>query len=324
VCFSVQGGLMSSAAEWRDLAVEAERLGFAALYVPDHPGVTADPFAALASAASATSTLRLGTYVLNAGVRDPLAVATGAATVDLVSEGRMTLGLGAGHTPAEWTMAGRPYPSSAERVARLAEFVEIVDRLLKGEVVSFHGQFLSVDDAYLLTPRPIQSRVPLLIGGNGKRLLSVAGKTADIISLTGLGKTLEDGHRHAADWSRESIDERVRTIGEAGRTGRGAPVLDALVQHLEVTDQADVAAERSAHMAPGLTSSDVMGAPYALIGTIDEIVDQLRGYRDRWGFRSYVLRSSDMKAAAPIVARMQSVSRDVEGANDCCATDLGR
>ncbi len=306
MCFSVQGGAMSSAAQWRDLAVEAERLGFAALYVADHPGVTADPFAALASVASATRTLRLGTYVLNTGVRDPLAVASGAATVDVVSEGRMTLGLGAGHTPVEWTMADLPYPSSAERVGRLAEFVEIVDRLLIGEVVNFSGRFLGVDDAYLLSPRPVQSRIPLLIGGNGKRLLSAAGKTADIVSLTGLGQTLEDGHRHAADWSPRSIDERVRIVGEGGRTGRGAPVLDALVQHLEVTDRPDEAAERSAQMAPGLTPSDVMGSPYALIGTIDEIVDQLLGYRDRWGFSSYVVRPGDMKAAAPIIARIES------------------
>jgi len=304
--FSVQAGPISSVTQWHDLASEAERLGFAALYVADHPGLTPDPFAALASAASVTQTLRLGTYVLNTGVRDPLAVAAGAATVDLVSGGRMTLGMGAGHTPAEWTMADLPYPSAADRVARLAEFVEIVDRLLIGEVVNFDGRFLSVDDAYLLAPRPVQSRIPLLVGGNGERLLSGAGKTADIISLTGLGKTLEDGHRHAADWSRESIDERVRAINEGGRAGRRAPILDALVQHLEVTDRPDEAAERSAQMAPGLTSSDVIGAPYALIGTIDEIVDQLLGYRERWGFSSYVVRSDDMTTAARIIERMQS------------------
>ena len=98
---------------WLDLARKAEAAGFDTLYVADHLGVTASPFAALAAAAGATSTLKLGTYVLNAGIRDPLSLASEAATVDVISNGRFVLGLGAGHTPAEWAMTGRDYPTAA-------------------------------------------------------------------------------------------------------------------------------------------------------------------------------------------------------------------
>src|SRR5258708_37681291 len=99
--FGVQAGLGASAAEWLDLAVKVEDLGFDALYVADHVGVAASPFTALAAAAVVTTTLRLGTYVLNCGIADPCALANEVATLDHLSNGRVVLGLGAGHTPAE-------------------------------------------------------------------------------------------------------------------------------------------------------------------------------------------------------------------------------
>jgi alkanesulfonate monooxygenase SsuD/methylene tetrahydromethanopterin reductase-like flavin-dependent oxidoreductase (luciferase family) len=118
--FGVQADMTSDARSWLELARKVEALGFDALYVADHPGVTASPFASLASAASVTSTLKLGTYVCNAGVRDPVTLASDAATVDVLSNGRLILGLGAGHTPAEWTMNGSDCPSARARVGRLA------------------------------------------------------------------------------------------------------------------------------------------------------------------------------------------------------------
>ena len=158
-----------------DLAKKAEDSGFDTLYVADHLGATASPFAALTAAALATSTLRIGTYVLNVGIRDPLAIASDAATLDVLSNGRFVLGLGAGHTPAEWTMTGREYPTAADRVGRLVETVEVVTKLLRGEVVTHHGRYVHVDDAYLLAPRPVQPTIPLLIGGNGARVLRLGG-----------------------------------------------------------------------------------------------------------------------------------------------------
>jgi probable F420-dependent oxidoreductase len=301
--FGVQAGLNSDARTWHELARKVESLGFDALYVADHPGVTASPFAALASAAAVTSTLKLGTYVCNAGVRDPVALAGDAATVDVLSNGRFILGVGAGHTPAEWTMHRREFPSARARVARLAEMVDVVTRLLAGEVVTFDGEYVATDEAFLLTPRPVQSTIPLLVGGNGTQLLRLAAAHADIISLTGLGRTLEDGHHHTADWSVESIDNRVALVRDG--MGEREAVLDAGVQHVEITDDRAGAAERVARAVAGLTPTDVLAAPYALIGTVDELVDELAEHRERWGFTSYVVRAQAVDDVASLLDRLR-------------------
>jgi probable F420-dependent oxidoreductase len=301
--FGVQADMTSDARSWWDLARKVEALGFDALYVADHPGVAASPFAALASAATVTSTLKLGTYVCNAGVRSAVPLASDAATVDVLSNGRLILGLGAGHTPAEWTMNGSDYPSPRERVGRLAEMVDVVTWLLAGEVVAFDGQYVRTDSAFLLAPRPAQSKVPLLVGGNGKQLLRIAASHADIVSFTGLGRTLEDGHRHAVDWSAESIDERVAIVRDG--VGDRDVVLDALVQHVEITDDRPGAAERVARAVPGLIPTDVLAAPYALVGTVDEVIEELDRHRERWGFTSYVIRADVIDIVAPLLDRLR-------------------
>jgi probable F420-dependent oxidoreductase len=267
-------------------------------------GVTASPFAALAAAAGVTTTIKLGTYVLNAGIRDPLELASGAATVDVVSNGRMILGLGAGHTPAEWTMTGRSYPSAAARVSRLGEIADVVTTLLNGEVTNFAGQYITLTDALLLAPRPVQAPLPMLVGGNAFELLRIGGRTADIVSLTGLGRTLDDGHRHQADWSPASIDQKVDAVRAAAAERTTEVVFDALVQHIEITDHREKAAEQFARTAPGLTPSDVLGSPYAHIGTLDEIIASIRDNRTRWGFTSYVVRADAIDDAAAIVRHL--------------------
>jgi hypothetical protein len=151
----------------------------------------------------------------------------------------------------------------------------------------------------LLVPRPVQSKVPLLVGGNGKQLIRHSASHADIVSLTGLGRTLEDGHHHAAEWSPESIDERVELVRRA--VGDREVVLDALVQHVEITDDSAGAAERVARAVPGLTPADVLAAPYALVGTADQLIDELDRHRERWGFTSYVVRVDAIDVVAPLM-----------------------
>jgi probable F420-dependent oxidoreductase len=298
--FGVQAGVIADRGAWLDLAVKAEALGFDALYVADHAGVTASPFVALSAAAAVTSTLRLGTYVVNCGIRDPLTLASDAATLDTLAGGRSILGLGAGHTPVEWTMTGRAYPPAAARVARLAEVVAVVTALLRGKVVTSHGRYVNLDDAFLLAPRPAQARLPLLIGGNGRTVLRLGAQHADIVSLTGLTTTLADGHRHAADWRPAALDGQVALI-RAAASARGVPVLDALVQHVEITDDRAGAAERVARHVEGPTPDDILDSPYALIGTYDELAGELRAHYERWGISSYVVRADAMDAVAPLL-----------------------
>ncbi len=295
------------AGEFLDLGTKLEDLGFDALYVADHPGLTPSPFVALAAVAAITSTLRLGTYVLNCGVRDPLAIASDAATLDQLSGGRVVLGLGAGHTPNEWTMAGHAYPSARARVARLAEMIDVVTRLLAGETVTHHGRHLDLDEAAVDAPRPVQTKIPLLIGGNGPTVLQLAGEHADIVGLTGLGRTLSDGHRHEVDWQPASIDERVGIARRAAAARPDADVgFDALVQHVEITDDRDEAAQRVAGIAPGLDAASVIAAPYALVGTIDQLADEVEMHRERWGITSYVVRAGALDLIAPLIERLRT------------------
>ncbi len=279
------------AASWCDLARRAEAAGFASLLVPDHPGTCASPFVALAAAASATRTIRLGSYVANAGVWDPLLLASEVATLDVISHGRARLGIGAGHTSAEWEMRGREYPSPSERVAELISVTEATIRLLTGDTVTSTG-------ARLDAPRPVQ-RVELLVGGNGKQVVEFGSRVADIVSITGLGRTLADGHRHELDWSTAATDERVAWLKASGRS----IVIDALVQAFAVTD--DVEREIDLRFAgAALPPRDVMAAPYALIGSVPSLAEEMLRHRDRFGFTSFTVREPAFDAAAAVIERL--------------------
>jgi probable F420-dependent oxidoreductase len=301
--FSVQAD-PAEVPSWGEFARVCEQDGFDALLVADHPGTGSSPFVALAAAATATRRLRLGSYVANAGWWQPLHLAAEVATLDVVSGGRVLLGIGAGHTPAEWTMRGLSYPSAGDRVARMIEVTDVARRLLAGERVDVAGVHVVARDAALERPRPVQDAVPLLVGGNGTRVLRFAAREADIVGLSGLARTLEDGHRHAVRWRREDIDDRVTLVhSEAEAAGR-APILEALVQRLEITDDAEAAAHRLAQRATGATAADILGAPYTLFGTVPELVEELRGHQRRWGFSRFVVRADARDDAARLITAL--------------------
>lgn len=186
----------------------------------------------------------------------------------------------------------------------MIEVAEVTRRLLAGERVSLHGAHVVVCDAILERPRPIQQPVPLLVGGNGATVLRFAAQEADIVGFTGSGRTLEDGHRHQALWRRHEIEERVELARTAAEGAGRRPKFEALVQVLEVTDDAEAAAKRLAEQVPNLTVDDVFAAPYALIGTIPELVSQLRDQQRRLGFSRYVFRSAVRQAAARLLSAL--------------------
>jgi probable F420-dependent oxidoreductase len=267
------------AESWLDLARRAEQLGFESLYVADHPGSCASPFVALAAAAAVTTRLRLGSYVSNAGIREPILLAADVATLDVVSGGRAILGLGAGHTPAEWAAVGKVRPDVRGRIDHCIEVAEATVRILAGDGLD--------------KPRPVQEKVPLLIGGGNTRLLGWAAEHADLIGLSGLGRTLPDGHRHEARWRGDQIDAQVELAG-------GRP-LEALVQMVQVTDDASkVYAEYGADV--DATEADLAAAPYTLIGTQDEIIAKLGEIERRWGINRFAVRTAGMDAIAAVMA----------------------
>ncbi|WP_020498025.1 LLM class flavin-dependent oxidoreductase [Sciscionella marina] len=278
-----------------ELAKRSEDEGFRALVVGDHPGLTSSPFVTLAAAATATSTLRLGTSVLNAGIREPLLLASDVATLDRISEGRAELGLGAGHTPAEWEMLGRVRPGPAERIAHLLRVAEETSALLAGETVPVTG-------AVLPEPRPVQDRIPLLLGGGNPALLRWAGAHADAVGLAGLGRTLPDGHRHTAPWSEAQLRRHTGLV-RAGAGEAALPVLEALVQHLEITEDAETALNRLAEQL-SVAPRDLRAVPYVLVGTVAQIVEELRGHAERFGITRFAIREEFHEAGSRILAEL--------------------
>lgn len=300
--FSVQAR-PTDAASWTGLARRVEAAGFDALLAADHPGHGAAPFVALAAAAAVTSTLGLGSYVSNAGVREPILLATDVATLDVVSGGRARLGLGAGHTPAEWRAVGRERPDVAGRVRRCVAVAEAVRALLAGEEVTVDTADLAAHGARLTELRPVQDRIPLTMGTANSTLLRWAGAHADVVGLTGFGRTLPDGHQHEVRWRTDQIEAQLALVA-AGAAGRDRPpTLEALVQQVTVTDDAEAVAASIA-AETGLTPAAVLATPFVLIGTADEIVAAVGHHRRRWGISRFVVRVDAVEALAPLLPRL--------------------
>ncbi|MEU4244020.1 LLM class flavin-dependent oxidoreductase [Actinoplanes sp. NPDC026619] len=279
VTFALQA-LPTTAAEWLALARRAEEIGFESLYVPDHPGARATPFVSLAAAAAVTTKIRLGSYVSNAGVREPILLAADVATLDVVSGGRAVLGLGAGHTPAEWAAVGKVRPGVRARVDHCIAVAGHTMAALAGEGLE--------------QPRPVQERVPLLIGGGNTRLLQWAAGHADLIGLSGLGRTLDDGHSHQTRWSQDQVDMQVELCGDKP--------IEALVQRFEVTDDAGAKYAEWAKDEMEETEADLAAAPFVFAGTQDEIIAKLRTVGQRWGITRFAVRRPAIDAIPKILA----------------------
>lgn len=286
----------------RALARHVEALGYSALYTADHLDDCLSPLAPLVTVAEATSTLRVGVLVLNNDLRHPSLVAREAATVDLLTDGRLELGLGAGHARPEYERNGISFDAAGVRVARLDESVQVVRRLLDGETVTFDGDHVHLRGERC-QPDPVQARLPLLVGGGGRRVLGIAARHADIVGFTGLGRTLADGNRHlASGFPEAAVDEQVAWVRvEAGNRFPHLE-LQALVQSVVITDDPLTSARSVAERLAPLTAEDVLRTPYVLIGSVAELVDRLREQRSRWGLSHYTVRAGAMDDFAPVVA----------------------
>ena len=294
--------------EWVSIARRAEGLGFSVLTVPDHliDGCLS-PFAALGVAAEATSGLRFGTLVLNNDLRHPALVAREALALDALSGGRVELGLGAGSTMSipEYESTGLRFDDGAARVARLAEAIEVLDGLLRGDDVTFTGEHYRLV-AHRAWPSPTQRpRPPILVGGNGRRLLRMAAERADIVSLSGIGRPKSDGLTDASGFLPQAVDERVALV-RAASVGRDVE-LQALVQRVIITDDPHHATERVLESMPELTIEGILATPYLWIGTVESICEHVLEARERWGFSYLTVFQDSLEAAAPVIARLATI-----------------
>lgn len=280
------------------LARHLESLGFDELWSYDHIGAI-DPFVPLVVAAEATTRLRVGPLVLNNEFHQPALLARTAATVDRLTGGRLVLGLGTGYAQGEHDAIGLLLRPPGERVDRFGESVAVLRDLLDTGSCSFQGTHhqLAVDD---LGVRPVQPRVPFLVGGHGRRVVEIAARSADIFQFTGL-RNLGTGPTDLTGFALDEIDRRAQWLAEAAGGRDDEIERSTLVQVVHVGDGADeVLASTAAEL--DLPTEVVADTPFVLIGSVEQVVDKIERLRERLGISHYVVRDAD--AMAPVVAAL--------------------
>lgn len=301
--FGVSARYAASRAEWQEKARRAEALGFSTLLIPDHLVNVLPPLTPLVSAAEATERLRVGTFVLNNDFRHPVMVAREAAAIDLLTDGRLELGMGAGHMASEYREAGLAFDRAAIRVERLAESVRIVKGLLRGEDVNFAGRHYQVS-GHRVFPQPVQQPAPpILIGGNGRQLLALGAEEADIVGLTGFSHRKGGTGFDFSGFSDHGTRERVEHVRACAGDRFGDLELNALLQRVLVTGSVrSTIQELSSEL--GMAAEDLASSPYLLIGSHDAIADALVERRQRHGISYWVTFEHSMDALAPVIARL--------------------
>ena len=290
--------------EFTALARKAESLGYSTLFVPDH-FVEHDlaPTVALAHAAAVTDRLRVGTFVLGNDYKHPVVCAREMASLDLLSDGRLELGIGAGWMTADYEKAGIPLDRPGVRIARLAEAITILKGLFSPGPFTFHGEHYRVTDLDGM-PKPVQQPVPFFVGGGAPKILSLAAREAQIV---GINANLRSGDGTTSDAARsmtlDATDRKLGWVRDAAGERFDDLELQALVGFVYVTDDAKRVLEGIAD-AFGVSVDDARVAPPCLVGSEDEIVASLEERRERWQMSYHVIEDGSIDTFAPIVERL--------------------
>lgn len=280
------------------LARRAEELGYEELFSADHIG-TVDPFVPLVVAAEATTTLRVGPLVINNELHHPVLLARTAATVDRLTGGRLVLGMGTGYAQDEHDAIGVELRPPGARVDRFGESLAVLRALLDNGAATFDGDHhhVAVTD---LGVRPVQDRLPILVGGHGERVVRLAGRHADIFQFTGLTRG-PGGNPEPGGFDSEAIRLRARWLEDAAGDRAGDVERSALVQVIHIGDGAEAALADTA-AALGVDESLVAETPFVLIGSVEQVVDELERRRQALGISHLVVR--DAEGFAPVVTAL--------------------
>ncbi len=301
--FGVQLSSAPSGAAWRELARRVEGLGYSTLFIPDHFEDQLGPLVALTVAAEATTTLRVGSLVFGNDYRHPVVLAKEVATLDLLSEGRVEFGLGAGWMTTDYEQSGMVHDPAGVRIGRMAESLAVMKSLWATGACTFEGEHYRITGA-IGAPRPhAQPHPPIIIGGGGRRVLGIAAREADIV---GVNPSLAAGYvgpEVIATTTAEYYDERVAWIREAAGDRMADLELQILTFLVQVTPDRQAAVDGVASLL-GVTAEQVEGSPIALIGTVEEMAERLVERRERWGFSYLVVHEAEMEAFAPVVAAL--------------------
>ncbi|HEX9496523.1 MAG TPA: TIGR03621 family F420-dependent LLM class oxidoreductase, partial [Candidatus Limnocylindria bacterium] len=302
--FAVQAGAPPAGLDWTGFARRLESIGYGGLVMADHViGNGLSPFPALAAAAAATTTLRVGTLVLDNDFRNPLLLAREAATVDVISNGRLELGIGAGWNDRDNHSLGIAYDVPRVRVERLAEAVPLLKRLWTEDEVTHAGTHYRHDRAHS-GPKPVQRpHPPLLIAGGGDRILALAAKEADIVGV--VPRTKRDGSPDRAAYSWETALDRFAHV--KALLGDRDVELNTLVFAMTVTaDRAAGIAEISRRLA-GAPPEMIDRSPFFLVGSLAELRAQLLRVRATFGVSYFNVRGDSVEAFAPLARELSAL-----------------
>lgn len=324
--FAVQSYSASSAAEWRNRARQAEDLGYSALHLADHyvgPGrvveQTSHPVQELAAvpammaAAEATSHLRVGCRVFCVDYHHPVVLAKQAATLDLLSEGRLELGLGAGWLRAEYEALRIPFDPPGRRIRRLAATIALVKQAMGGADAPFEAGAEAARtaqgapiayDGFAPRPLPVQRpHPPIMVGGGGRRVLSLAAREADIVSLNFNNRAGVIGPDGVHSGAAAATAEKIGWLREAAAERMDAIELEIGAYFTFVQPGAEAIAGEMGRSL-GLSAEEMLCHPHGLFGEADAVADELRRRRERYGIHYITVPDSALEAFAPVVAQL--------------------
>jgi probable F420-dependent oxidoreductase len=314
--FSVQAFEAESGRQWTDTARRAEDLGYSALFATDHyfgPGdisatsghrpVDVAPLTAMTAAAMATTRLRVGCRVFCVDYHNPVVLAKELATLDMLSEGRVEVGLGAGWVAAEYEGLGITMDRPGVRIERLAEAVGVLKAHWDGKPLDIHGRYVRAS-GFAGRPQPVQQpHPPIFIGGGAPRVLTLAGRLADIVSINFNNAAGKLGPGSVASSTRDATEEKISWIREGAGDRFGDIELEIAAYFVAISEDPRDALEAMARRF-GVTPEALSEHPHALIGSVPEVCDRLEQRRSELGVSYINVAQRSMEAFAPVVARL--------------------
>ncbi len=300
---------LKSRDEFVAMCRRAENYGYDTIFAADHLGHAA-PFQAVVAAAAATERLRVGTLVVNVPFWNPALLAREIATADILTGGRLEVGLGSGHMKWEFDEAGIAWESHGARADKLSAAISELSRLFAGDGYQQQAELRQrLDFPPLL---PVQRRgfgghgPPLLVGGSGDRVLQIAAQTADIVGLGGLFQVKGQAPGVFRLCTAAEADDRVRFARDCAGERADQIEWHALTQVVRVTgDRRAAAADLAEQYHHTVTAEDILVNPFLFVGTIDEIAEQIIRNRDRYGFTYYTVHEPYLDDFAPVIARVR-------------------
>lgn len=300
--FGVQGRSTGPREEWIAMIRRVEELGYGSYLALDHFVRGLDPTASLMAAAMVSERLRIGSFVFDNDFRHPALLAKTASSMDVLSGGRLELGIGAGWLKEEYDQSGIPFDPPGVRIERMTEAVRLIKRIFTEEhPISFTGKHYTVTDL-ICPPHPVQKpHPPIIIGGGSKRILTVAGQEANIVGITTRARA--DGSKDTADNTAGATAEKIGWVRDAAAERFDQIELNIIVSDVIVTEDRAAAAASLAGQH-GNTPDEVLASPQILIGSAEEMTEQLQERRERYGFSYIVVTELNMDKLAPVVATL--------------------